>query len=382
MRHERQVELLERVAAAGPHLVGLHGEHSMVNAASVYSDPDRFDAEVRVLSREGPVFFGLSCEIAEPGDYLTATIGGIPILVVRQSDGTLRAMVNACRHRGAPLVSDRTGTLGQRIVCGYHGWTYDRDGSLRARPTAAGAFDDVTIGCDLHQVAVAERYGLIYVRAGSGEPIDVDEALGGAEDDLGAFRLDLYTHIETRSREWNMNWKLAVDTFTESYHIRWLHKTTIAPYFTSDGVIFEPFGRNCASIGLRADVLDELAKPKEEWSLLPYGTIQYLLVPNAIVVHQLDHVEVWRLEPLDVGRVRAHTSIFAPKPPDESARRYWIKNLDLLLDVVNNEDFPMMERIYATLRSGALPELVYGRNEAPLVHFHSTLNELLGCGER
>ena len=91
-------------------------------------------------------------------------------------------------------------------------------------------------------------------------------------DDLGAFGLDRYTHVETRSREWNMNWKLAVDTFTESYHIRWLHQTTIAPYFASDGVIFEPFGRNCASIGLRANVLDELTKPKEEWSLLPYGT--------------------------------------------------------------------------------------------------------------
>jgi len=379
MRHERQVELLERVAASGPHFVGLHGDHSMVNPATAYTDPDRFRTELRVLFRDGPTLLGLSCEMAEPGDYLTTTMDGVPIVAVRQADGSLRALVNACRHRGAPLVTQRAGNLGRSIVCGYHGWTYDPDGRLRARPLSAGAFDDVTIPCDLHEVAIAEQHGLVFIRAGAGATIDVDEVLGGAQDDLGSFGLGGYTHIETRSNVWNMNWKLVLDTFTESYHIRWLHKNTIAPAFNSDCVIFEAYGRNCASIGLRANVLDEVAKPKEEWSLLPYGTIQYFLVPNALLVHQLDHIELWRLEPLDVGRVRAFTSIFAPQPPTESALRYWTKNLDLLLEVTGTEDFPTMERIYATLRSGALPEVVYGRIEPPLVHLHSTLNELLAA---
>jgi len=233
------------------------------------------------------------------------------------------------------------------------------------------------MGCDLHRVAAAERYGMIFVRAGSSEAIDVDDVLAGAEDDLGSFGLDRYTHVETRTNEWAMNWKLVVDTFTESYHIRWLHKNSIAATFKSDCVIYEPFGRNCLSVGLRNNVLDEVSKPKEEWSLLPYGTIQYLLVPNALVVHQVDHFEVWRIEPLGVGRVRTHTAVFAPQPLTESSRRYFVKNLDLLLQVTGTEDFPMMERIYATLESGALPELVYGRNEPPLVHFHRTLNDLL-----
>ena len=86
------------------------------------------------------------------------------------------------------------------------------------------------------------------------------------------------------------------------------------------------------------------------------------------------------MEPLDVGRVRAFTRRSSPpQPPTESALRYWTKNLDLLLQVTGTEDFPTMERIYATLRSGALPELVYGRIEPPLVHFHSTLNELIAA---
>jgi nitrite reductase/ring-hydroxylating ferredoxin subunit len=351
----------------------------MVNPASAYTDPARFAEEQRVLFRDGPTLLGLTCEMAEAGDYLAGTLGGVPMMAVRQPDGSLTAMVNACRHRAAPLTRERTGNVGRSLVCGYHGWTYDTAGHLRARPLSSGAFDDVTHNCDLHRVAVAEKYGLIFVRAGSGEPIDVDDVLAGAEDDLGAFCLDRFTHVETRTNEWTMNWKLILDTFTESYHIRWLHKDTIAPMFNSDCVVYEPFGRNCVSIGLRANVLDELAKPKEEWSLLPYGTIQYFLVPNALVVYQLDHIEVWRVEPIDVGHVRVHTSIFSPDPPNESALRYWRKNLDLLLQVTSTEDFPTMELIYSALASGAVPEVIYGRIEPPLIHLHTAVNEALAA---
>jgi len=372
---------LKRVGASGPHFAGLHAPQSRIQPASTYADPGRFADELRVLFRNGPTLLGLSCEMPEPGDYLSTVLDGIPIMAVRQADGSVRAMVNACRHRAAPLVTERAGNVGRSIVCGYHGWTYDTGGTLLARPLSAGAFDDVTITCDLHRVAVAEQYGLIFVRAGSDEPIDVDATLGGAQDDLGSFRLDTYTHIETRTNEWAMNWKLVLDTFTESYHIRWLHKNTIAPAFNSDCVIYDGFGRNCLSVGLRANVLDELAKPEDEWSLLPYGTIQYFLVPNALVVHQLDHVELWRLEPLGVGRVRTHTSIFAPEPPDERALRYWTKNLDLLLQVTGTEDFPTMERIQAALSSGAVPEVVYGRIEPPLIHFHRAVDEALAAAE-
>lgn len=379
MRHERQVELLQRVADAGPHLTGLYGDRSMVNPATAYTDPERFAKELRVLFRNGPTLMGLSCEMAEPGSFLSGRFDGVPVVVVRQADGSLRAMVNACRHRAAPLVTERRGTTGRSMVCGYHGWTYDTEGTLLARPLSAGAFDDVNLSCNLHCVAVAEKYGMIFVRAGGTEPIDVDEVLGGAEDDLGSFRLEGYTHVETRENVWDMNWKLVLDTFTESYHIRWLHKNSIAPAFNSESTIYEPFGRNCVSIGLRANVRDEFAKPKEEWSLLPYGTIQYFLPPNALLVHQLDHIELWRIEPMGVGRVRAFTSMFAPEPPSEKALRYWTKNLDLLLQVTGTEDFPTMERIYETLASGAMPELVYGRNEAPLVHFHTALNDALAA---
>jgi phenylpropionate dioxygenase-like ring-hydroxylating dioxygenase large terminal subunit len=376
MRKERQIELLERVGASGPRMVGLHQSTSMINDAASYTDPARLEDERRELFRGGPTFFALSCELVGPGSYRSATVGGVPIVVTRQADGTVRAHVNACRHRAAPLVApDTSGTGLRAFSCPYHSWTYELDGRLRARPMAAEAFDDVTINCDLHPRAVAEKYGMIFVRAGGIEPIDVDAFLSGAEDDLGAFGLESYVHLESRTNVWNMNWKLILDTFSESYHIRTLHRDSIAPAFNSDCVIFEGFGPHLVSVGLRNNVLDELEKPRDEWSLIPYGTIQYFLVPNALVVHQLDHVEIWRVEPIDVGTTRTVTSIYAPGPEvSEKAERYFIKNLDLLLSVTGTEDFPMMEQIYDALSSGALPQLVYGKNEGPLIHFHSSIN--------
>lgn len=379
MRHERQVALLKRVAASGEHLKGLQEPASATNAASVYADPARFELERKRLFRPGPVFFGLSVDLSAPGAYRAMRVDGLPLVVVRQVDGSLGAFVNACRHRGAPLVAPYSSGEGLKAFhCPYHAWTYELNGELRARPFAAGAFDSVTTSCHLPTRPVAEKYGLIFVRPEGDEPIEVDQVLGGAQDDLGSFALDGYTHIESRTHEWDFNWKLFFDTFSESYHIRTLHRNSLAPSFNSDCVIFEPFGRNLLSVGLRANVHDEFCKPEAEWSLLPYGTIQYFLVPNGLVVHQLDHVETWIVEPLAVNRTRTTTAIYAPDPPaTERSRNYFVKNLDLLLSVTGNEDFALMQQIQQNLDAGALEQLVYGANEPPLIHFHEQVNRII-----
>jgi len=378
MRHERQVELLERIAAAGPNLAGLHGTHSLINDAAVYTDEARFQREMTVLFRGWPVLFALSCELREPGDYRASTIAHVPIVVIRQPDGTVRALVNTCRHRGAPLVDDGLGNARSSLSCPYHAWTYGLDGTLRARPGSAGGFEDVTAGCDLVTIPVAERYGLIFVRPGGGAPIDIDAHLAGAQDDLGSYGLDGYVHVETRTNTWPFNWKLVLDTFCESYHVRTLHKATLAATFDSNAELFEPFGPHMVGIGLRKDTVEQTALPRKEWSLLSRGTVQYFLVPGALVVHQIDHVEVWRLRPIDVRTTETVVSVFAPtEPHSDNSRKYFVKNLELLLAVTSNEDFVMMTKIQQHLDGGLVPNVVYGRNEAPLVHLHESINQAL-----
>jgi len=110
------------------------------------------------------------------------------------------------------------------------------------------------------------------------------------------------------------------------------------------------------NIGFRTRLDHELAKPEAAQDLLPHATMQYFLLPNALVVFQVDHIEVWRVEPLEVDRCRATTSVFALRGPvGDRERAYLVKNLDLLLDVTGREDFPMMRRSSAIWRRAPCP---------------------------
>jgi len=138
----------------------------------------------------------------------------------------VRALVNICRHRGAPLADGRGST--RRFVCGYHAWSYGLDGGLRTRPLTDGSFDDVDHACDLLPLMAVEAHGLIFVRVRGSKPIDLDRYLGTAVPDLDALELDQSVLVDQRSAEWSFNWKLLLDTFGEAYHIRTLHRTTRA----------------------------------------------------------------------------------------------------------------------------------------------------------
>jgi phenylpropionate dioxygenase-like ring-hydroxylating dioxygenase large terminal subunit len=378
MNRERELELLARLADPAAPRPGPLGDHSLRNAASAYTCPERFARERAALFRRRPNLLGLSSECARPGAYLSANLGGVPVFAIRQADGSLRAFVNACRHRAARLL-DGCGALERAIACPYHGWLYELDGRLRARPGAEPGFDDVAKeSLALHPVPLHEAHGLVFARA-EGGAFAVDEALEGAQQELAAYGLASYVPIETRRFEVAFNWKLVIDTFTEPYHIPWLHKASIAPHYWFDRWVYDAFGVHGRFIGVRRSVEAELAKPPgEERRLLPHGTTQYLLMPNAVLCHQIDHVELWRVTPLAVDRTLVATSVFAPREPaSEKERAYWLKNLDVLLEVTRSEDFPAMQRIQENLASGAVPEVVYGKMEPALVHFHESVNALL-----
>src|SRR5688500_17528936 len=103
MRHERQVELLRRLRGVDAPRPGPLAGASRHNPAAAYTSTDRFDAEMRILFRRRPALVALSGELRPPGSFVTLTVGGIPLAIVRQADGTARGFVNVCRHRGSTL---------------------------------------------------------------------------------------------------------------------------------------------------------------------------------------------------------------------------------------------------------------------------------------
>jgi phenylpropionate dioxygenase-like ring-hydroxylating dioxygenase large terminal subunit len=379
MRRERESALLERylrMRRGGPQELA---EASMRNPASAYIDPARFEREMAVLFRSRPVPLALGCECAAPGSFITMRLGDLPIAIVRQSDGSLRGFVNACRHRGAPVLAGSGADL-RALVCPYHGWSYKLDGRLLARPQEWG-FDDVVDGCGLRPIRVAEAYGLIYAHANPEADFAIADVLCGMETEIAEYNLANYSHFETRMREWDFNWKLIIDTFTENYHIPSLHRRSIAPQYEDRNSVWDTYGPNQRTVNFRRSIDRELIeKPDNERRILPHTTIEYFLMPNVVLTHQLDHIEMWRVTPLSVGRCLVATSLYAPEVPrTESAAKHWKKNLDALLRVTENEDFPMMRRIYEGLAAGTLDGLIYGKNEPALCHYHQSLDRLLAA---
>jgi phenylpropionate dioxygenase-like ring-hydroxylating dioxygenase large terminal subunit len=383
VRHERQVELLKRLQGVDAPRPGPLAAASMHNPASAYADVDRFESEMRTLFRGQPVLVALSCELREPGSFVTLSAGGVPLVAVRQDDGTVRAFVNVCRHRGSTLLTSPCGEGLRSIRCPYHAWTYGLDGALQRFPGAEPGFDDIDKATHgLIEVPVAEGLGLVFAIADpAAAPFTIDDALHGAGEEIADFGVGGYAHVDSRDHEWAMNWKLVMDTFTEPYHIPWLHKDSIAPYYLFDRWIHDSYGPHQRFIGCRKSVLEEFDKPgDDDWDLLPHGTLQYLLVPNAVLVHQMDHLELWRLQPIAPDRTLVRTSVYSP-PNAPRRPEYYVKNLDILLGVTNTEDFPMQEQVQRNLASGAMPEVVYGKMEPALVAYHTAVNALVAAGD-
>jgi phenylpropionate dioxygenase-like ring-hydroxylating dioxygenase large terminal subunit len=338
---------------------------------STYTDPERFDAERRLL-RTLPTVVGLSGLVPEPNSYATVGVGDVSVIVTRGPDGEVAAMLNVCRHRGAQ-VTEGCGRAA-RLACPYHGWTYQVDGAPAARRRDEYFTDQPMQG--LTRLPIAERDGLIWVSVDPDGRIP-DQPLTGAEAELAPFGLGSYRLFGTRTFSRKLNWKLAVDTFCESYHVGSLHRETLAPLIHSDFALFDAAGLHGRMIATRRSIADLDGLDRDEWSLLPHATILWFLVPNTVLIYQQDHVQVYQTRP-GAGPDEAHLSVSVYVPPDSTRTdAYWNRNFDLLIDVTDAEDLTTAAGIQRNFYSGAQDAVVFGRNEPALQHYHRSINDLL-----
>jgi phenylpropionate dioxygenase-like ring-hydroxylating dioxygenase large terminal subunit len=136
-----------------------------------YTDPGQFQREKIELFRNYPQFVGPSCIVPEAGDYFAFDDTGVPILIVRQSNGGLKAFVNICSHRGAPLNECNHGRAkkGRLFACPYHGWTYDLEGKLIGVPFGKEGFDSIdrdTLGLRPLDVQEKARHDFCHAQPG------------------------------------------------------------------------------------------------------------------------------------------------------------------------------------------------------------------------
>ena len=220
MKDEQSASALSELRAN----VAVPFEQAHAMPKSVYTSPEFLALEQQHIFGAEWLCAGRAEALPNPGDYLTMQIAGEPVIVLRDRDGQMRALSNVCRHRMSTLLEGR-GSV-RSIVCPYHAWTYNLDGSLRGAPamTLNQGFCKDRIG--LPQVRCTVWQGWIMV---SLNPDATDPAVQLADVDRLVGYLDMSSYRETfrESFRWATNWKVLAENFMESYHLPVCHSGTI-----------------------------------------------------------------------------------------------------------------------------------------------------------
>jgi phenylpropionate dioxygenase-like ring-hydroxylating dioxygenase large terminal subunit len=189
-----------------------------------YTTDEFYKAEVERIFLKTWNFLGRADMVPEAGNYFTLNLVGVPIVVVRDRDGTVKAFVNSCRHRGTPLVQGSGKVI--RLSCPYHAWTYATDGQLIGAPGMQDVAGFNRANYSLQPIRIETWGGFIFGNL-DGEAPPLAEHLGNIADHLGPYSFD--DMVTTRRKEYDLkcNWKSYVENAMEAYHTPTVHHATI-----------------------------------------------------------------------------------------------------------------------------------------------------------
>ncbi|HYH85627.1 MAG TPA: aromatic ring-hydroxylating dioxygenase subunit alpha [Pyrinomonadaceae bacterium] len=199
--------------------------------AEAWTIPAPWYTDERVYGLERRTVFARTWQLAarveqlrEPGRYVTREIAGEPVVVVRGSDGVLRAFFNVCRHHAAAVMNEEEGTS-KHLRCPYHGWTYTLEGELRGTPDFAGVcgFDRAASGLVPVECGVWENWVFVKLERGGAS---LEEFLGAKlVEQTRPLSFQNLQWVERRQYAFDCNWKVFVDNYLDGgYHVPYLHK--------------------------------------------------------------------------------------------------------------------------------------------------------------
>ena len=343
-----------------------------------YRDQDLWRQEIQTVFKKVPLPLALSCELPGPGTYKAIDVAGTPVVMTRDAGGTVRAMINVCRHRGGELVPEGTGKA-NRLTCPYHAWSYDLKGCL------VGVYGEETFGGvdrdtrSLFALPAAERAGLVFVSLDPGATIDLDDWLGAELITLlEAMALDKTFHYSTRTLA-GPNWKVVIDGYLEGYHFASLHRTTVFRTNLSNMAAFDRWGphqRNSFALRPIAHAVDQ---PREQWDpALCVGAIYWLFPGLAVAGGWRSQVVVSLVLPGTTWDTSHTQQILALRhqPADDDERKAAEHTRDWFHDVVMDEDYATGFGVQRGLEACDGQDFVFGRNEPGVQHFHRVLKEI------
>jgi phenylpropionate dioxygenase-like ring-hydroxylating dioxygenase large terminal subunit len=280
------------------------------------------------------------CDVPEPGNYLTLDVVGERALILRGADGQVRAFRNVCRHRGSRLVADDKGACRNALVCPFHGWVYNLDGTLRgaARPDSFPPIDKTEYG--LTPIDAEIWMGFVFIRFAKGTQPPIAELMAPFSAELGRYRTErLLPTAGFWTQSSPVNWKSVRDVDNEGYHVAMAHPALQDLYGST--YFDEPFvGGICRSYAtynphagrrwsVRQYVRISQDRPEMPESL-KRAWLYYGLFPNAVIAVTPETVQFYQEFPISKNQTQLRGAIY--RYPEETRRQRLARYLALRID--------------------------------------------------
>jgi phenylpropionate dioxygenase-like ring-hydroxylating dioxygenase large terminal subunit len=331
-------------------------ERARTLPAWIYTDPAVFQHERRHFFPGAWHYVGSEADVAQPGDYIALTVADEPVLLVRGTDGELRAFHNVCRHRGSVICK---GSGHRKVLqCPYHAWTYGLDGRLLKARELDGLTEADRAELGLVPLRLERLGPFLFVQPDPSGPAFAEIA-GPLPADLAGH--DLSTLRKRRTLRYSIaaNWKVVVDNFLECYHCAVAHPS-FADLIDLSRYTFTTYQRCSLQVGPIQDAQGE-AESRFYWL---WPTFMLNLYPGPIVSINV-------ILPDGPERTTAWFELYFPEDTPAATEEEWVA----FIDQVQREDTALCEDVQVGLHSRAYTRGRYAPSEICVHHFHQLLAE-------
>jgi len=322
-----------------------------------YTNAELLALEQDAVFHHGWVGLGRADRWPNAGDYSAVDIGGVPLIVLRNRSGALKAFANSCRHRGSQLLNSDGNC--KKIKCPFHWWTYDLDGRLKVYPRMENAVDFDPGEFGLVEFTVAVEHGFAFVSF-EDHPSSIVEWLGDFGEFHQAWGIGHWKMTRIRDFEVQCNWKTFIEVFNEYYHLPMVHPESINwlypepdPIDAVNGQYTTQFGATEGAAALMEDSQQHaLPTARGLQGREVKGTRYTWIYPNLTFALSQDSMWMYQAFPISADRCRVIQTICFPAESvalDDFSERavHYYARIDAALD----EDLPFLEQQRAGLNS-------------------------------
>ncbi len=336
----------------------------------------------RILMRSWQIVCHVN-QIPKPGDFFVFDLGADSAFVVRGRDGEIRGFHNVCRHRASRLL-DGDGHCSRAVTCPYHAWSYGFDGKLIAVTVGDSLPGLDKAGFGLNPVHVDVLLGFVFVCMAGERPPSLAESWAGFLDDFKPYRFDDLVPLGPVYYEyWDVDWKVAMDNYLDSYHVPFGHPG-LARMFTPDydeiSVLPSGVARGVSRMkdhlsprwtertyqSLVVDVADHLPEAERRvWSF-------YSMLPNLGIDIFPDQMDFFQILPRGPGKCTIRSANYAL--PDDRREMTLLRYLNARINrQVQREDEFLCARVMKGISSSSYEPGPLSRHEVCMLDFHDLI---------